>query len=114
MGEFWQPGSKTPMITALLERTLEYRRGRFEPLILEIVRAGLTYRQKNNNPVTADEIEKLNGLILEVEFKFPELWDPDFLASLRVEGSDRAKEHIQEVLVQEKLKATERTKRSQG
>ncbi len=113
VGEYWQPGSKTPMITALLERTLEYRRGRFEPLILEIVRAGLTYRQKNSNPVTPDEIEKLNGLILEVGFKFPDLWDTDFLASLRVEGSDRAKEHVQEVLLQEKLKATERSKRSQ-
>jgi len=42
VGDFWQPGSKIPMITALLERTLQYRRGRFEPLILEIVRAGLT------------------------------------------------------------------------
>jgi len=113
VGEFWQPGSKTPMITALLERTLEYRRGRFEPLILEIVRAGLTYRQKNGNAVSPDEIEKLNGLILEVGFKFPDLWDPGFLASLQAEGSDRAKEHVQEILVQEKLEATERSKRSQ-
>ena len=47
VGDFWQPGSKTPMITALLERTPEYRRGPFEPLVLEIVRAGLTYRQKS-------------------------------------------------------------------
>ncbi len=113
VGEFWQPGSKTPMITTLLERTLEYRRGRFEPLILEIVRAGLTYRQKNGNSVTPNEIEKLNGLILEVGFKFPDLWDPDFLTSLRIDGGDRAKENIKEVLIQEKLKATERTKRSQ-
>jgi len=101
------------MITALLERTLEYRRGRFEPLVLEIVRAGLTYRQKNRNPVTPDEVEKLNGLILEVGFKFPDLWDPDFMASLRTDGSDRAKEHVEEALAQEKLKATERTKRAQ-
>jgi len=113
VGEFWQPGSKIPMITALLERTLEYRRGRFEPLVLEIVRAGLTYRQKNRNPVTPDEVEKLNGLILEVGFKFPDLWDPDFMASLRTDGSDRAKEHVEEALAQEKLKATERTKRAQ-
>jgi len=113
VGEFWQPGSKTPMITALLERTLEYRRGRFEPLILEIVRAGLTYRQKNVKSVTPEEIEKLNGLILEVGFKFPDLWDPDFVASLRTDGTDRAKENVREVLIQEKLEATERVKRSQ-
>ena len=113
VGEFWQPGSKTPMIAALLERTLEYRRGRFEPLIMEIVRAGLTYKQKNGSSVTPNEIEKLNGLILEVGFKFPDLWDADFLASLRADGSDRAKEHVKEVLIQERLKATERSKRSQ-
>ena len=51
VGDFWQPGSKIPMITALLARTLEFRRGRFEPLLLEVVRAGLTYRQKQGSPV---------------------------------------------------------------
>ena len=34
---FWQAGSKLPMITALLEKTLEYRRDHFEQLILGIV-----------------------------------------------------------------------------
>jgi hypothetical protein len=37
VGEFWQPGSKLPMLTVLLERTLECRRGCFEPLMVEIV-----------------------------------------------------------------------------
>ena len=113
VGDFWQPGSKIPMITALLERTLEYRRGRFEPLIVEVVRAGLTYRQKNGNAVSPDELEKLNGLILAVGFKFLDLWDPGFLASLLADGSDRAKDHVQKILIKEKLKATERSKRSQ-
>ncbi len=44
VGDFWQSGSKIPMITALLQRTLEHRRHFFEPLILEIVRAGIIYR----------------------------------------------------------------------
>src|SRR5437867_1308485 len=92
VGDFWQPGSKLPMITSLLERTLEFRRGRFEPLALEIVRAGLTYRQKNGKPVTPEEVEKINGLILEIGFKFPDLWDPDFCASLRADGATRASE----------------------
>lgn len=113
VGDFWQPGSKIPMITALLERTLESRRGRFEPLVLEVVRAGLTYRQKRGKPVTPDEIERLNGLILEVGFKFPDLWDPDFSASLRGDASTRGKEHVKRVISQEKLRATERSKRSQ-
>jgi len=36
VGDFWRPGSKIPMITELLSKTLEFRRGRFEPLMLEI------------------------------------------------------------------------------
>jgi hypothetical protein len=100
------------MIVALLERTLEYRRGRFEPLMLEIVRAGLTYRQKSGNSVDPSEIDKLNGLILEVGFKFPDLWDPDFKASLKADAGVRAKERVEEVLAREKLSATERSERS--
>ena len=112
VGDFWQVGSKTPMITALLERTLESRRDRFEPLVLEIVRAGLTYRQNQDRPVKPEEIDKLNGLILEVGFKFPDLWDPDFKTSLRADASVRAKERVEQALAEEKLRATERTQRS--
>jgi hypothetical protein len=113
VGDFWQPGSKLPMITALLEKTLEFRKGRFEPLILEIVRAGLLYRQKRNEPVQPEEIDKLNGLILEIGFKFPDLWDSTFKESLLVDGGKRAKEHVDRVIAEEKLRETERTKRSQ-
>jgi hypothetical protein len=112
VGEFWQPGSKTPMIACLLERTLEFRRGKFEPLILEIVRSGLTYRQKNGRPVTPDEIEKINGLILEVGFKFPDLWDPAFASSLRLDGASRASEKVKRVRAEEQLKEAARDKRS--
>lgn len=112
VGEFWQPGSKIPMITALLERTLEYRRGRFEPLILEIVRAGLIYRSKQGYPVKPEEIDKLNGLILELDFKFPDLWDPAFKAVLSQDGTARAKEQIDKAMAREMLKETERSQRS--
>ncbi len=95
VGDFWQPGSKLPMLTSLLERTLEFRRGRFEPLVVEIVRNGLTYRQKGKNPIRPNEIDKINGLIMEVNFKFPDLWDPDFRASLSVDGATRATEHVE-------------------
>lgn len=111
-GDFWQPGSKLPMLTALLERTLEYRRGRFEPLIVEIVRAGLTYRQKNGKPVVPEEIEKINGLILEIGFKFPDLWDKDFLASLQASGTARATEYVERERVAERLRESTRTNRS--
>lgn len=112
VGDFWQPGSKLPMLMVLLERTLEFRRERFEPLILEIVRAGLTYRQRNDRPVTPEEIEKINGLILELGFKFPDLWDPGFVASLRANGATRAAERIGQQRVVENLREGQRTQRS--
>lgn len=102
VGDFWQEGSKLPMLASLFERTLEQRRSRFEPLILDIVRAGLTYRQKRGNPVTPVEITKINGLILEIGFKFPDLWDRDFQASLQSDGTKRARERVEEQLNFEK------------
>ena len=113
VGDFWQPGSKIPMINSLLARTLEFRRGRFEPLILEIVRTGLAYRQKQGNAVRPEEIDKLNGLIFEVGFKFPDLWDADFRASLTADASVRAREHVDKALAEERLKGAERSTRSQ-
>ena len=112
VGDFWQPGSKLPMLTSLLERTLQFRRGRFEPLVVEIVRTGLTYRQKNGKPLTPDEVERINGLILEIGFKFPDLWDQDFLASLRAGGAVRATERIQQERAAETLRESQRTQRS--
>ena len=95
VGEFWQGGSKEPAIAALLERTLEYRRDIFEKLILTIVKEGLKYRQKKNDSISEDEIKTLNGLILDVGFKFPALWDSSFLASLRADGRERASEVVE-------------------
>jgi hypothetical protein len=112
VGDFWQPGSKLPMLSALLERTLEFRRGRFEPLVVEIVRVGLTYRQKKACPLTPEEVEKINGLILEIGFKFPDLWDPDFFASLRASGAVRAAQRIDQEKAAERLRESQRTRRN--
>jgi len=90
VGDFWQSGSKEPAIAMLLERTLERRPERFEPLTLAIVRHGITYRQKQGRPIQRDEIETLNGLLLEVGFKFPDLWAPEFLDSLSGDPLARA------------------------
>ena len=114
VGEFWQAGSKQPMIATLLERTLAFRRGRFESLILEIVRSGLTYRQKNGRPVRSDEVDRINGLLLEIGFKFPDLWDPDFLASLRADGARRGAERVEQVRAAERLCETERSQRREA
>ena len=109
VGDFWQPGSKLPMITSLLERTLEFRRGRFEPLILETVRCGLTYRQKNGKPVTPEDIDRINGLILEIGFKFPDLWHADFRASLCADGATRASAHLEQAQAEARLRETQRS-----
>lgn len=103
VGAFWQRGSKLPMITALLTRTLESRRDRFEALILEVIRAGLVYRQKKGDPVRPREIDVINGHLIDIGFKFPDLWDPGFKASLAEPGAKRAKDRISEVLAQERI-----------
>jgi len=109
VGDFWQTGSKEPAIAALLERTLEHRRGLFEKLILSIVREGLKYCQKNNQPITEDEIKILNGLILEVGFKFPSLWDPSFLGALRADGHTRASELVEREISVQKTHISEQS-----
>ena len=82
VGGFCQQGSKLPMVTVLIEKTLELRRDIFEPLIIEIVRAGMVYRRGKSNPVTFGEMTKINQHIAAIGFKFPDLWDPAFLSSL--------------------------------
>ena len=70
-------GSKGPALTKLLTATLESERGRFCQLILAIVQNGMVYRMKKK-PVSREEIEELNAIILRVGYKIPELHDPDF------------------------------------
>lgn len=113
VGDFWQAGSKLPMITFSLQRTLEHRRHLFEPLILEIVRAGITYREREGHPLRPEDIDTLNGLILQVGFKFPDLWDPDFKSSLRLDGVQRAQDLVAQAIKEERLKESAQLKRSQ-
>ncbi len=92
VGDFWLGGSKEPAIATLFERTLDQRPQLFEPLMVAIVRHGLTYREKQGQPIQREEIETLNGLLIEVGFKFPELWAPDFLKSLAGNASYLARQ----------------------
>jgi hypothetical protein len=88
LSQFWQGGSKLPAITLMLERTLEARRSQFCPLILEIVRNGMIYRNNKGNPITRNEVRRLNELIAKLQFKIPELWDGKFLDSLPPDKAD--------------------------
>jgi hypothetical protein len=96
VGDFWQGGSKKPATNFLLSQTLERRRSAFQNLIIEIVRSGLIYRQNQNKPITTTEIDYLNGHILELGFKFPELWDKEFRASLEQTTTERASDHVKQ------------------
>jgi hypothetical protein len=82
LDQFWPGGSKLPAITSLLEGTLEHKRNKFSPLILEVVRRGIKYRANKGNPVKRRDVEELNQLILKVGFKIPELLEESFLKSL--------------------------------
>jgi hypothetical protein len=81
LNRFWPGGSKLPAITQLLTDTLQYESNRLCPLLVEIVQKGIMYRQKGN-PITYEEMNKLNDLIAQVGFKIPELHDLKFLNSL--------------------------------
>lgn len=112
LGEFWPGGSKKPAINALLSQTLEHKRSVFQNLILEIVRCGIAYREKQGNPITTAEIEALNGHIYEIGFKFPELWDKSFRESLKQTTAERAQEHVKQADTQQQ-EASAQAKRSQ-
>lgn len=107
VADFWTGGSKEPAIATLLEQTLERRPQLFEPLMLAVVRRGLTYRGKQRQPVQRQEIETLNGLLLELGFRFPDLWAPDFLNSLSGDAAERAR---RTVLGMQEVAEAERTR----
>lgn len=110
--EFWAAsGSKTPRIAHLLEATLQHRRDRFEPLILGIVREGLLYRRRSGQPISPQEIEKINGLILEIGFRFPDLWDRGFQAALSTDDAARARQHVAAAQRDDEARTTERQRR---
>lgn len=79
---YWIGGSKKPAIIQLLQNTLDSQKNIFCSLVLEIVRTGMSYRSNKKEPVTREEIIKLNDLITRINFKIPELWDPAFLDAL--------------------------------
>ena len=81
VGEFWTGGSKRPAIVELLKLTLERRRSRFTALIIAIVHQSMTWRRGKGNPLTRDEIDRLNAALPGVSFKIPDLLDPAFLKS---------------------------------
>lgn len=101
--EGWPQGrSKEPSIVALLTWTIEQQRGRFCALIQEVVAQSMTWRGRAG-PMTRQEVEELNRLLLGLKFKIPELHDAAFLGVL-ASAAPAEKAHA-EVSVSEALPA---------
>jgi hypothetical protein len=112
VGGFWQTGSKLSMVTALLERTWTERNQAFERLVLEVVRGGIVYRRKKGTPLTPDDIDVLNGVLVCLGVKYPDLWDPEFRDTLRIDLVDRAKVRTTEIRNETERLATAQQERS--
>lgn len=81
--EYWRSDlSKGPAITGLLKSTLEFRRTQFCGVIVAAVRGSLSYRLAKRNPLTREEVDAVNAILLKLSFKIPELNDSKFLAEL--------------------------------
>jgi hypothetical protein len=104
---FWSGGSKLPALTQLLTLTLEHKPKTFCTLVVEIVRRGITYRQRKN-PVTRAEITALNELIARLKFRIKDLHDPAFLEGLPA-GTPKASALTSELPAPSQLKALQQT-----
>lgn len=80
--DLWVAGSKRPAIVQLLSAALGQRRHKFGPLILAIVRQSMTWRRGRGEPLTRDEVARLNDILLRLSIKIPELNEQGFLDSL--------------------------------
>jgi hypothetical protein len=106
LAHYWQEGSKEPAIRCLIEMTLQREPTQFEKLILEVVAAGIPYCKKQGRPIRARDINTLNGYLLQLGFKFPALWDKDFLQSLETDSTTRAQKIVEAELRSEELLAS--------
>ena len=82
----WIGGSKRPAIVHLLANTLQYQRHLFQPLISEVVQQAMTWRQGKKNPLTREEIHRLNSHLSALSLNVPDLRDPNFLDNLPHQG----------------------------
>jgi hypothetical protein len=53
-------------------------------------------------------IEKINGLILEIGFRFPDLWDEGFREALSTDDTSRANENVAQVRRDDEVRTTDR------
>ena len=102
LADAWIGGSKRPAIITLLADTLQNKQSHlFRPLITQIVQQAMTWRQGKNNPLTREEMTRLNRLLSSLSLPIPDLQDTSFLNSLpssRATSADPAASVLPEAL----------------
>ena len=86
--EYWSGGSKRPAIVTLLTATYERERHRFCPLVEGVVRKAISWRAGKRAPLTREEVDRINSIVLNLGFQIPSLHDPNFLVSLERRNSE--------------------------
>src|SRR4030042_6125159 len=104
LGNFLLQGNKLTMIKELLINTLEQKPNLFEKLMLEIVKEAIIYRNKQGKSLKPEDIDALNGYILALGFKFPDLWEPELRNSLELKNAQQAKEIFDQAKKEQELK----------
>ncbi len=82
LGNYWSTGSKLSSLIKFLQSTYDNARSKFCDVIIEIVKTAMVYRNNKGNPIQREDIEKINSILLDLEFKIPELYDQKFLRNL--------------------------------
>lgn len=113
LGRFWPGGSKLSAIQTLLELTLDQQRSLFEPLMIELVRAGIVYRQKKGNRLTAEELDQITGHMLELGFRCQQLREPALKSTLQQRDSERATDAEKRADLDEELRRAQRSQRDE-
>jgi hypothetical protein len=81
LAHLWAGGSKLPAITELVTGAYSSGTSQFATLILEVVRRGLSYRE-SKQPVTREEIDAINEVLLKLKLRIRDLHDLSFLETL--------------------------------
>jgi hypothetical protein len=76
----WNEGSKLPALQSLLEQA--ERKATLVNVVLRIIKEGIKYRDRKNNPVKRTEVETINSILLKLGYRIPDLHDEKFLSAL--------------------------------
>ena len=102
LGSSWIGGSKLPAIQRLLQAA--YAKARLGMLVLTITTEGINYREKKGAPLTREEVESVNALLLLLRLKVPELNDSAFLAALATRKAEPSIDTVSRVRLEPLLK----------